>query len=202
MNKEDTELIYALKAGNQEAFDKIFRKYYTVLCIEAKGYSRNNFLIEEIVCDIFTKLWVNRQRITINTTLKDYLIKAVHNNCINYYRMKKVQDKLKEEVDGDFKRAYSLTDLGQNPLDYMITDEIQNQIINAVESLPPRYKEAFKLSRFNDMTYEEIAREMNISVNGVKLNIKKALEHLRQKLHNVMIICILIILFEWGKLIF
>lgn len=189
----DTELIRELKAGRPDAFDAIFKKYYKVLCYVAKGYFRDTYLIEEIVCDVFTKVWQNREELTINTSLKEYLTKAVRNNCINYYRSQKVQEKLKQEVDENQKKAYALFDIGQDPLEYTISNELEKRLNEAIESLPPRYKQAFKLSRYNDLTYEEIATEMGISINGVKINIKKALEHLRKVLSDYLTIIILLI---------
>ncbi|HEY4787604.1 MAG TPA: RNA polymerase sigma-70 factor [Bacteroidales bacterium] len=181
------ELIRELKSGNQHAFDTIFKKYYTFLCIEARGYFKNHQLTEEIVCDVFTKLWQNREYLDIELSLREYLIKAVHNNCISYYRMQKVQEKLKHEVDENQKKAYSLMDISENPLEYTIMNEFEKHINEAIESLPTRYKQAFKLSRFDQMTYEEIAVEMGISINGVKMNMKKALEFLREKLSDYLI---------------
>lgn len=187
MNDPNDELVHKLKAGNTNAFDEIFRKYYKLLCYEARGYFKDNFLIEEIVCDVFTRVWQNRERISINTSLKVYLVKAVHNNCIDYYRMQKNQEKISANFDQKEKKAYSLMDIGQNPLDYTVSNDLEKYYLEAVETLPARYKQAFKLSRFEDLTYEEIAVEMGISVNGVKMNIKKALEHLRIKLSDYII---------------
>lgn len=175
-------LIKELKAGSQDAFDTIFKSFYKLLCREARGFFRNDSLVEEIVSDVFVKLWNNRNEFELRGSLKDYLVKAVYNTCITYYRALKVQERLKSEVDELQKRRYALLDLGQNPLEYIITSELEEKVNEAVESLPPRYKEAFKLSRYQNLKYEEIALEMGISVNGVKINIKKALEHLREKL--------------------
>jgi RNA polymerase sigma-70 factor (family 1) len=189
----NAELVRNLKSGKQNAFDTIFKKYYTFLCVEAKGYFRNPHLAEEIVCDVFTKLWQNKASLDIEVSLREYLHKAVHNNCINYYRMQKVQERLKQEVDEKQKRAFSLVDIGQDPLEYTIMNEFEEHVKNAIEMLPPRYKQAFKLSRFENMTYEEIAVEMGISINGVKMNIKKALEFLREKLSDYLTIIIILL---------
>jgi len=198
----NTELVCGLKAGKQDAFDMIFKKYYKLLCYEARGYFKNNYLIEELVCDVFTKIWQNRADLTINTSLREYLTKAVRNNCINYYRSQKVQEKLKKDVDENQKRAYSLIDIGQDPLEYTITNELERHLNEAIESLPARYKQAFKLSRFEDMTYEEIAVEMGISVNGVKMNIKKALGNLREKLSDYLIFTTILISLSFIKSLF
>lgn len=189
----NSELILALRNGDQNAFDAIFKKYYKLLCIEAKAYFRNHFLVEEIVCDVFTKIWQKRAELTFNSSLREYLVQSVRNNCINYYRMQKVQEKLKQEVDEHQKRAFSLVDIGENPLDYIISAELEKSIHDAVESLPERYKQAFKLSRYHDLSYKEIAIEMGITVDGVKMNIKKALEQLREKLSNYLISIIIML---------
>lgn len=191
MGDKDSKLIRELQAGKETAFDAIFKKYYSLLCIEARGYFKNHFLIEEIVCDVFTKFWQNRNSLKITSSLREYLIKAVHNNCINYYRSQKVQEKLKQDVDENQKKEFALIDLGQNPLEYTLMNELQTHISKAISELPVRYRQAFELSRFENMTYEEIAREMGISVDGVKMNIKKALGHLREKLLDYLMIAVL-----------
>lgn len=193
-------LFKEIKAGDQHAFDIIFKLYYKLLCREARGFFRNDYLVEEIVCDVFVKLWNNRRELEITGSVKDYLVKAVYNNCINYYRAQKVQDKLKSEIDQQQKKMYSLMDLGQDPLEYIITSELEEKVTEAIESLPPRYKEAFKLSRYHNLKYDEIACEMGISVNGVKVNIKKALEQLREKLQAYLKFIIITISISIGKL--
>jgi len=71
-------------------------------------------------------------------------------------------------------------------------NEFEKYVNDAIESLPPRYKQAFKLSRFNNMTYPEIALEMGISIDGVKMNMKKALESLREKLSDYLITIVIL----------
>src|SRR5512145_2957109 len=171
MDTSNQEIIRELKAGNHLVFEQIFKKYYTTLCFEARGYIGANHLVEEIVCDVFTKIWLNREAIQIKTSLREYLIKAVHNNCIDYYRHLKAQDKLKQGFGEKQEEWATLYDIGENPLDYIITQELEDQIAEAIETLPEQYKKTFKLSRFNDLTYDEIAVEMGISVNTVKTNI-------------------------------
>ena len=187
------EIIKELKKGNSEAFEQIFREYYKILCLEAKGYIHANHLVEEIVCDVFTKIWLNREKLNIKTSLKKYLIRSVHNNCIDYYRHQKYQDQWEHKDNSETAEGYTLADLGENPLDYIITQELEDCIADAIETLPEQYKKTFKLSRFNDLTYEEIATEMNISVNSVKTNIKNALAKLRDKLKDFFFILILFV---------
>jgi RNA polymerase sigma-70 factor (ECF subfamily) len=201
-NINSQQLFHELKLGDPNAFDSIFKEYYAVLCREARGFFRSNDIVEEIVCDVFLKLWKKHEELEITGSLKDYLSKAVYNNCINYYRANKVQEKLKEEISEQQKKKYALIDLGQDPLEYTITNDLEVEARKAIELLPPRYKEAFVLSRRYNLSYEEIARVMGISVNGVKMNIKKALEQLREKLSDFLKVSILYIALSNANIFF
>ncbi|HEX3006915.1 MAG TPA: RNA polymerase sigma-70 factor [Bacteroidales bacterium] len=187
------KLFHELKSGDLNAFDSMFKEYYAVLCREARGFFRNNDVAEEIVCDVFLKVWKKREELDVTGSLKDYLSKAVYNNCINYYRADKVQEKLKAGISEQLKERYALIDLGQDPLEYTITNDLEVEARKAIELLPPRYKEAFILSRRYNLPYDEIARVMGISTNGVKMNIKKALEQLREKLADYLKVIVLFI---------
>jgi RNA polymerase sigma-70 factor (ECF subfamily) len=179
MNTDGIDVISELQSGNRKVFEQVFKQYFQMLCFEAKGYIRADYLVEEIVCDVFTRLWMNRHKIKITISLREYLIKSVHNSCIDHYRHQKVQERLKAEL-GEAQKIYStLADLDENPLDYIVTVELEERIEKAIDTLPGQYARAFKLSRFNDLSYEEIALEMDISINSVKTNIKNALAILR-----------------------
>lgn len=182
MNLSNEEIIRELKAGNHLVFEQVFKKYYATLCFEARGYLGEKHLVEEVVCDVFTRVWQNRETMYIKTSLREYLIKAVHNTCIDYYRHLKAQDKLKQGFELKHELTVTLKDVGENPLDYIISQELEARINKAIDLLPEQYKKTFTLSRFHDLTYDEIAIEMGISVNSVKTNIKNALSKLRENL--------------------
>lgn len=178
----DKDILRELNSGNRKIFDTIFKNYYALLCIEASGFIKSENLIEEIVCDVFTRVWINRRTLNIKVSLRDYLVKSVQNNCIDYYRQLKKQEKVSLSSEEKEKTIPALVDLGENPLEYMLTKELEERINKLIELLPPQYQKAFKLSRFYGKTYEEIASEMQISINSVKTNIKKALAFLRYEL--------------------
>ena len=181
MDLSSEEIVRELKKGNRRVFEQLFRTYYRMLCLEVKGYISAKHLVEEIVCDVFTKVWQNRENIFIQTSIRNYLVKSVHNKCIDYYRYIKSQNTSEYDIS-DMQESYTLADLGEDPLDYMISREFENKVTEAIESLPEQYKKTFKLSRYSNLSYSEIAKEMHISVNSVKTNIKKALAKLRDKL--------------------
>lgn len=175
-------IVRELKAGNQIVFQQIFDAYYQLLCYEAMGYFRSELLVEEIVCDVFTRIWMNRGTLNITSSLREYLIKAVHNNCIDYYRIRKKQEKINLDMHSVREEFLSLADIGENPLDYILTKELEDRIADAINRLPEQYRKTFLLSRVHELTYEEIAVKMEISVNSVKTNIKNALAKLREEL--------------------
>lgn len=182
MDKSSEYLLQELKQGNRSVFEQIFKKYYTLLCLEAKGYISSYDLTEEIVCDIFTRLWQNRETLTITVSLREYLIKSLHNKCIDYLRRLQTKEFKNISIENNDPTAFTLSDLGESPLDYIMTQELEEKIRNTIELLPPQYKRAFKLSRVKGLSYENIALEMNISVNSVKTNIRNALAFLRKEL--------------------
>jgi len=142
MNFSETEIIQQLKKGNRKAFESIFKEYFALLCYEAEGYMHSQHLVEEIVCDVFTRIWVNRRRLSVKTSLRNYLIRSVHNNCIDYYRHQKYLNEGKQKIS-EAQTPFTLADLGEDPLSYMITQELEDKIGNAIESLPEQYKKAF-----------------------------------------------------------
>jgi RNA polymerase sigma-70 factor, ECF subfamily len=176
------DIVRELKAGNQILFEQVFNEYYKLLYYEAKGYFRSEPLVEEIVCDVFTRIWINREKLNITSSLRDYLIRSVHNNCIDYYRMQKKQERINLDLHDVREDYFSLTDIGENPLDYILTKELEDCITDAINRLPEQYRKTFLMSRVNELTYEEIAIKMGISVNSVKTNIKNALSKLREEL--------------------
>lgn len=175
-------IIEKLVAGDEKVFEFIFNKYYTLLCYEAKGYFKDSYLVEEIVCDVFSRIWQKREQYQIRNGLKQYLVKSVHNNCIDYIRRQDSQNSLRQQFLEKENEKFTLIDLGENPLDYLITDELEKFLSEVIENLPEQYKKAFKLSRYENLSYDEIAKTMDISVNSVKLYIKNALSKLRERL--------------------
>lgn len=164
-----------LQQGNHKAFEFLFRKYYVLLCYEARSYILEKHIVEELVGDVFRWLWENRGTLEITISIKAYLIKATHNACLSYLRKNQLQYIELEEV----KDKNTLFSLDESPLDYVLSRELIERVDKAVKELPPQYKKVFELSRYKNLTYAEISAEMGVSVNAVKLYQKKALAQLR-----------------------
>lgn len=191
MNTET--LIEELKKGNEVAFRQLFDEYYPLLVAVADGYLHNKQAAEEIADDVMFHIWEIHENLNIHTSLKHYLVQAVYNKCINQLKnIKKKPDNPKNQQiinDSNFHEFTIKNSL--YPPSQLITDELDTLIRSSIDSLPPQCKKIFHLSRFNDMSYKEIAAELGISVNTVKTQLKLAIKKLQANLKDYLSILII-----------
>lgn len=162
--------------GDETAFELLFRHYYPGLVIFASQITLDRAEAEEIVQDFFFRMWKNRERIKETSTLKSYVFTSVRNRGINFLVSKNHEARKIDEL----KRVMS-TNLTYQP-DVFVNSELQEKLKRAFEKLPPRTKEIFILSRFNELKNDEIAEKLNLSKRTVELQISNALKILRQEL--------------------
>ena len=198
MNSE-TEIIKGLKAGHEDAYKYIYERQYQILCIIAKEYVDDTFTAEMIVSDVIFALWKNREEIDINLSLRSYLIKAVRNRCLNYLAQLNKREDVHSHI-GDLleKEQIHYEEQHGYPLSNLIEKELDIKINNCINNLPALTRRLVCLSRFENLKYEEIAQEVNVSVNVVKYHIKSALSHLREELKDYFPL-FLLIFFPFGK---
>ena len=169
------ELITALNQDHPQAMRRIFETYYTPLCSVALRYVGNMSIAEEVASDVMVQLWKNRHSGYRAETFREYLLTATRNTSINYLKQQKnlqtFADSWAEQIRDEL--------IDETPLDKIIVNEIQSTYERLMETLPEQCRKAFQMSRFDDMTYDEIAEQMHISVNTVKYHIKTALQKLR-----------------------
>jgi RNA polymerase sigma-70 factor (ECF subfamily) len=166
--KNDTLLIKDLAA-----FERLFIKNHKKLCGYVLKLSGNPDLAEDVVQEVFIKLWESRTEIRIKTSVKSYLFKACHNKFIE-----KMRESTKETTLLETLKWETLSKL--QPEEGRV-DNQKVEIINvAIEQLSPKCREAFLLSRYNQLKYQEIGEVMGISVKTVEIHISKALSQLHQ----------------------
>jgi RNA polymerase sigma-70 factor (family 1) len=187
MTKSDSDLLSEIKAGNTKAFDSLFIMYFIPLCSYATKFVETQANAEDLVEDFFCDFWINRKSININTSIKSYLFRSVHNRGIDYVRRQKIMPGFVEhrnyfirdkELLEPSTPAYTIANL--------ISQEIVQELTVAIDSLPEQCKKVFCLSRFDGLKYEEISRKLNISINTVKTQMSKALKLLRFKLEKYL----------------
>ena len=178
----DQEIAESIRKGSLDKFRLLFDKYYEILCCIAIGYLNNKQLAEEIVNDVFCKIWENRNSFDIHTSVKAYLIRAVRNRSLNCLEQRRFERSMIIDVPIVPGREDFFSVDYNTPLSEMITEELELAINHAIESLPAECRKTFCMSRFENLKYEEIAQQQNISVNTVKTQMKIALQKLRQAL--------------------
>jgi RNA polymerase sigma-70 factor (ECF subfamily) len=184
---DDNELILRLQRDDESAFDTVFRTYYKWLCAFAKHYVRNHEAAEEIVEDFFCHFWENSHEFSINTSLKGYLFRSIHNRCLNYIRNEKVRKRYISENQYVFTDDELLSE--SVPAFYeseTAVNELENNIGLAINELPGQCKTVFCMSRFEDLSYTEIANKLGISINTVKTQMTRALQKLRESLKDYL----------------
>jgi len=170
LNLSDKELFKKIIKGNEQAFDALFKRYYSALCRFAVLFAKKEDDAEEIVQFFFVKIWNNRKKIKITSSVKSYLYTSVRNASLNFIQKEKTRDAYEEKY-GDHA-----PEISENP----IPDEFNEIYNNAVEKLPERTKEVFILCKNEGLTYSEIAEYLQISAKTVENNMGIAFRKLRE----------------------
>jgi len=178
MQRVETDSAKQLAFNDLHSFETLFRQYYQMLCAYAYKFVNDKDTAEEIVQDLFYKLWEKRSELQINTSVKSYLFSAIHNRCLKFIEHRNVENKY---------RNYYL--MHQSEIDSESNDttnmhELQGIINHTLDSLPDRCSRIFRLNRFEGLKYHEIAQRLSISVKTVEANMGKALKLLRKNLKN------------------
>ena len=184
----DNNVMIYLREGNEYAFRFIFDKYYDFLCMVADSYLRDEYISETIVGDIIYNLWEIKDNIDIKYSLRSYLVRSVKNRCINYLQLEYIQREISINQYEDKAAIEELFFIeNKHPLESLLEQELENKINSIINELSPECRAVFKMSRFDGMKYEEIASELNLSVNTVKYHMKNALGKLRLELKDYIL---------------
>ena len=171
-----TLLCMVCRNDDFKAFELLFHRYrpylckyvYSIICCEHKA--------EEVVSDVFLKLWNNRKNLRIDSSLKAYLKISVRNQSIDYLRkqikLKRIEETVRNK-DDEFQPC---------PESQMILRELEDHVELVIRQLPPKGQHIFRLSRYNGLKYKEIAQHLNISIKTVETHMRRSLIRLRQEL--------------------
>lgn len=172
---DDRDLLGRLRAGEQSAFDAIFRGHYATLVRLAEGMLRSRAAGEDVVQEVMLELWRRREEVVIQESLRAYLVRSTRNRALNQIRHANVQRKAEPELARDEAVSATGTSL-------LVANELREAITAAVAELPPACREVFVLSRTHGLRYMEIAATLGISVKTVESQMGKALRHMRTRL--------------------
>lgn len=182
---DNTFIISRLYKGDEDAFRYIFDNEYGLMCSFANRMLHDRTMAESIAGDVIFNLWESHERLKITSSLRSYLLGAVRNRCINELksRMKRLSAtnaslNIREEME---MLDVIFTDDSQ-PLGTLLEQELEEQISHCISLLPKECRKVFEKSRFEGLSYKEIASELKISTNTVKYHIKQALSILHSNL--------------------
>ena len=176
----DRMLLKRIRGNDSDAFEILFHKYHVPLCLFASQYTYDMDTAQEIVQNLFVYLWDKRAAVHVEYSVKAYLQTAVRRNCIRHMQRRRSEVSL-DELPED---GYAVEEM----YDSLELKELYQQLLEAIELLPDQCKRIFKMSRFEDMKYAAIARELQISVKTVEAQMGKALKILRKKFENHLLV--------------
>ncbi|MBN1599483.1 MAG: RNA polymerase sigma-70 factor [Bacteroidales bacterium] len=172
--QEEKELIVRLSEGDSATFEKIYYLYVKRVFHFAKRYVYNDTDAEEIVQEVFTKLWENRHNINPDLSFSGYILTITKNTIFNDNRKK---------VNHQAYCSYVINYLQkntQNIEDEIIFKDICDLLNDTIEKLPAKRQEIFKLSRQQGLSYKEIAEKLNISEKTIETHMRLALRDIKK----------------------
>lgn len=173
MTASDTQTIIDLIAVNREddAYKFMYDKYQSVLLRFAIGYLKVREPAEEIVNDVFYRVWENRMRIAEISNLRLYLFSSVRNACLTML----TKDKRKKILISNF----SITEtLQEDPESLYTCSELNELIRDTIQNLPPRCRQIYELIRIEGLKNKDVATKLNISVNTIDVQLAIAFKRL------------------------
>ena len=166
------ELTRRLRAGDTEALEELFNNYYGPLLRYVSGFTRSKAQAKDVVQDTFLRLWKRRKDLDENRSLRALLFTMVRNRALNQKRDAMNRKRLLEEHAQEEPERLGVDEKVAGKL-------LEEKIRGWIGELPERRREAFELSRFSGLTYEEIAEVMEVSPRTVENHIRLALQDLR-----------------------
>ncbi|MDR3652891.1 MAG: RNA polymerase sigma-70 factor [Paludibacter sp.] len=186
--KEDYFLLVELKLGNKEAFSLLFQRYYKDLVLFGGNYLRDKVRCEDIVQSVFLKLWLDKEELDIEISLKAFLLRSVRNGCLDEIRHRQVV----REHESYAELFGNLDDMATE--NYVLYSDLESHLTDALNKLPITCREAFEMNRFDGLKYKEIAEKLEVSERTIEVRIGKAIGLLRHYLKEFFITILALII--------
>lgn len=179
----DNELVLLLKAGDNIAYTEIYNRYQGHLYLHVLQKLNNREDSKDIIHDLFISLWHNHLKLELKTTLAAYLYTAARYRVFDRISRKQVESKYIKSIE-------LFVEQGAYIADHEVREkELIAQIDKEIAALPPKMREIFNLSRKENLTHKEIAKQLNLSSQTVKTQVNNALRVLRVKLGSFVVFC-------------
>ena len=175
--------VAAIRRGDAAAFEAMFRAYRGDLVSFVASLLHSEAPAEEVVQDLFLRIWRRREEWEFTGPLNTYLFRAARNGAIGRIRRERVEIRLEDRLrrDGDMEAISGASRVP--PADERLrAGEIERALGRAIDDLPDRCREVFRLARCHRLSHAEVAQVLEISINTVEVHMTRALAHLRKRL--------------------
>ena len=180
MASEQAEgILNRMKLDDRSALKELFETYYPMVCQAIRRFVHDKATCEDLAQEVFLRFWQKRHKINIDSSLSAYLRRMAVNEALAYHRKNKRYQE--EEFTPGMEK-----DTAPGAEEQFLHGELKDNISSAINTLPPKCRTVFQLSRFEELSYKEIAEKMNISVKTVENQMSKALKILRVQLRNYL----------------
>lgn len=180
MDEYDSLIIQIAANDDEAAYYKLFNLFYTPLCIYAFRYVRSLQTREDLIQDVFLKLWRDRKSIQVTSSVRAYLLVATRNHCLNHIQRKELEQSYEQTIINEFREVGADEEL-------FSLSELKTLVDKAISNLPEKYRTVFEMNRFQNLTYREIAEKQGVSIKTVEAHMSKALAILRLELKDYFV---------------
>lgn len=192
-NIDEKVLLARLHQGDSEAFEAIYHLYKRRLAGNLLRLVKSDELVEELLQELFLKLWHHRHRIDVDQSVRAYLFRIAENMVYDLYRAAARDKKMRERLGADPFAGYTHIE------ESIFKAEESQRLEHAISQLPPRRQQIFRLSKIEGKSYDEIARQLNISKSTINDHLLKANRFLKEYFSNYTDTSILLFVFEILK---
>ncbi|HTB26893.1 MAG TPA: RNA polymerase sigma-70 factor [Puia sp.] len=169
----EKQLLQKISEGDDTAFRHLFDRYYGQIYTASFRYLKVHELAEDLVQSSFLKIWEKRNQLSHVERFDHYLFRIAHNEMADHFRKHSRRDLHIQRIREMFEEETG------SPEELLITKQKRALIADVISNLPPQQQTAYKLSRDEGLSYQEIAERMHLSVNTIKVHISQALKTLK-----------------------
>ena len=173
---DDTHCLLKMSGGDEHFFNLIFEKYRNRLFIYLFKVTKSKETAEEIVLDVFLKLWHGRENVTEIENLEAFLFRVAHNKAVDFFRAAKRNPTMQQEIWESITEAISYETADKKLLD----KNLEAIVETAVNQLSPQRKKVYYLRNSEDLSYGEIASALNLSSNTVRNHLAASVQFIRE----------------------